>query len=307
MTIQQGAPPDAVLPETVSRVLGRQAACVSEIMLGVRVTQAGPGWAEAEMIVPAGVSADAPLPSGLLGMLADVALGRTVLTTAPIGGGCRTATLRMDFTGAATTEGETLTARGELLARHGSLSLAAADIRAPTGQLAARTNGWFAVLDQDAAGRTDPGGNEPEAAGPSAFVPRANLAQLGELVRFTRRTAPDGIELSIQGCREMANNHGMMHGGMQAALTEGALLATAETSGRCDPRIVSLDMTMHRPVPANRVNLHASGHIVRAGRRVLTVATAFRSPTGSLLISATGTFGVSGGPSPALTQTGQQY
>ncbi len=311
-----GGPEGPDHPDVVGTLLEGEADSAVEGMLGIRLVSVGRGWVEVEMTVAAGASADDPFPSGFLGVLADVALGRAVLTTAADTGGCRTASLRLDFTDVAFVEGEVLAARGEVLAQRDALTLAAADIRTGDGRLAARASGWFVVLSGgDGVAPTDaePGGATNYAATPH---PRASLARLRELVRFRADVGgPDGggrsertggtgrterTELSVEVRREMANRHKVMHGGMQAALGEAALSFVAARAARgSTARVVGLDVTLLRPVAVDGSRLRASADLVRAGRRVLVAEAAFLSPDDRPLISVVGTFALSASDIPS--------
>jgi uncharacterized protein (TIGR00369 family) len=268
----------------------------AEELLGVRVTATGHGWAEARMPVPAGVTAADPMPAGLAGMLADVALGRTVLSTLPPDGACRTATLRLDVTGLPLAEGETLAVRGGLLARRDTFALAAGDVLAG-GRLVARCSGWFVVLA--GAGEPNP---YTDVHGMIATRPAgAGLDRLRELTGLIPEDAGAGqFAATIKAGQELANRDQIMHGGMQVVLMEAALSATAgQAAGGARraglARIAGLEVTLHRPVPVDGSRLRAAGRIIRAGRRVLAAEAAITGPDGRLLVAATGTFEVTAG------------
>ncbi len=86
-----------------------------------------------------------------------------------------------------------------------------------------------------------------------------------------------------------------MHGGMQVALMEAALSGTANGAAS-GARIVGLEVTLHRPAPVDGSRLRATGHVVRAGRRVLSAEATIAGPDGRLLIAGAGTFGVTATP-----------
>ena len=260
--------------------------CVPERLFGVSVTDAGDGWVDGEMIVPEGVGAGTPLPRGFLGMLADVVLGRSVQSTLPVGGMCRTARLGLDLTGAHVIGGQRLQARGQVLAGHGSLRLASCDVLTPGDRLAARATGWFAVAHED------PSASEPAAvAGPD--LDRFRPLPLDALVALTGGVPcsdrSERFELLVHPRPETANRSGIVHGGVLVALTEAVLSRTARRTAELEPRIVHLGMTLHRPVLAGGPPLTATGDVSRAGKRVLALTGALTSATGSLVLSATAT------------------
>lgn len=260
--------------------------CAPERLFGVSVTDAGHGWVDGEMIVPEGVGVETPLPRGFLGMLADVALGRSVQSTLPVGDLCRTARLALDLTGARVVAGQRLRARGQVLARHGTLRLASCDVLTPNGRLAARATGWFAVAHDD------PSACEPAGvAGPDLdrFRPLALDALVALLAGIPREDRPGRFELLVHPRAETANRSGIVHGGVLVGLTEAVLSQTARCTTELEPRIVHLGMTLHRPVPAGGPPVTATGEVSRAGRRVLALTGALVSATGSLLLSASAT------------------
>jgi uncharacterized protein (TIGR00369 family) len=257
-----------------------------EQLLGIRVTTTGHGWVEAEMPVPAGATADDPMPAGFVGVLADVALGRTVLTALPAGGGCRTATLHLDFAGPPLVEGETLAVRSGLLTHQDALALATGSVTVGGCRVVANCSGWFAVLEPD--GEANPYAYDVGTVEP----PGADLARLRLTVLTPQDAGPGHFAADVKAGQELANRYQIMHGGMQVVLMEAALSATVRgaVSGE---RILGLDITLHRAVPVDGSRLCATGRVVRAGRRVLSAEAAITDADGRLLIAATGTFDVS--------------
>jgi uncharacterized protein (TIGR00369 family) len=91
---------------------------------------------------------------------------------------------------------------------------------------------------------------------------------------------------------ELTRMEGIMHGGALASLVDTAsafavlsLLAPGETT-------VTVDLTLHflRPVSAGRVAAHA--RVLRAGRRLVTVAVDVRDDAQALVATALTTYAV---------------
>lgn len=101
-------------------------------------------FVEARMTVPP--AEEGPMLQGWLGLLADIALGRSVV---PPNHCCRTADLRIDLTGASLEPGEHVFARANVPARNGDLYLAAAELHTAAGALIATSGGWFASVAED--------------------------------------------------------------------------------------------------------------------------------------------------------------
>jgi len=267
--------------ESMSRV-GDDAGNICEDLLGIQMTGAGYGWATAGMAVPHGVDEHDPLPPELLCTLADVAVGRSLLTTIAPPGGCRTAQLHVDITGVPIVSAQTLTARGDMVSRDDELGLSVATICDAAGSLLLRASGWLAVVPS-------PGDSLPSQTDRSRPV-AAGLADLRALLR--PRTQESGTDCVLSAIPEMANRFDIMHGGMQLSLLLSALTAHGEDTIGPRPRLLSVDAVLHRPAPVNHAVLTASCRVVRAGRRVLTVDGELIGPSGKALVTATAVFSV---------------
>lgn len=267
-----------------ARRIGDDAGNVCEDLFGVSMTRAGYGWAAASMAVPAGVGAHAPLPPELLAPLADVAIGRSLLTTIPPPGGCRTAQLHIDVTGVPVVTAQDLTARGDLVSRDDNFGLSVATISDAAGAVLLRASGWLAVVpaaEQDVPTEAD--------------RPRPPRADLAELIRLlTWESAGGSGERVVRTVPEMANRFHIMHGGMQLSLLLAALRDCSQNAIDHPPRLLSVDVVLHRPAPVNDAVLTASCHVVRAGSRVLTVSGELIGPHVKALITGTAVFDATG-------------
>ncbi len=87
------------------------------------------------------------------------------------------------------------------------------------------------------------------------------------------------------------------HGGAIATLIDNAGWFTAAT--RYDHWISTTEMTVRLHEPAHREDLHATGQVVRAGKRMCSTTMEVRTTSGRLVATGAGTFVVS---SIALTE-----
>jgi uncharacterized protein (TIGR00369 family) len=81
------------------------------------------------------------------------------------------------------------------------------------------------------------------------------------------------------------------HGGAIATLIDNAGWFTAAT--RYDHWISTSEMTVRLHEPAHREDLHATGQIVRAGKRMCSTTMEVRTSSGRLVATGAGTFVVS--------------
>jgi len=81
------------------------------------------------------------------------------------------------------------------------------------------------------------------------------------------------------------------HGGAIATLIDNAGWFTAAT--RYDHWISTSEMTVRLHEPAHREDLHATGQIIRAGKRMCSTTMEVRTESGRLVATGAGTFVVS--------------
>ncbi|MEU7818017.1 PaaI family thioesterase [Pseudonocardia sp. NPDC049154] len=259
--------------------------CTPELATAIELVEARHGEVRFRQTVPPGLGPTDQPPPALLGMLVDTALGRSALTTAPAGGGCRTASLRIDLLDAWLYGGESLVGSATVVGSRGLLVHALGDVRGRDGRTVALASGWFAILDDDP---------DPDTGGGHLVdTPAADPRTLHDLVRA--RVATDvrpevGTDVLLDLCSlpGTANRKGTMHGGMQVAMAETALHELVRAH---DPRahlLASVDVTMHRPIPVG-APLTGHGRVVRAGRRIVTAEFEVRGPAERLLLSCHGT------------------
>ena len=118
-----------------------------------------------------------------------------------------------------------------------------------------------------------------------ATVPFAQLLGL-ELVSASRGVATLKLELRP----ELTQNYGILHGGAMASLIDTAT-AFAIVSQLTEPeRFTTVDLTVNylRPVPAGA--LTCTAHVIRAGRRLLTLSAEVHDDGGKLAAIAVSTY-----------------
>ena len=81
------------------------------------------------------------------------------------------------------------------------------------------------------------------------------------------------------------------HGGVIATLIDNAGWFTAAT--RYDTWISTTEMTVRLHEPAHREDLHATGEVIRAGKRMCSTTMEVRTTDGRLVATGAGTFVVS--------------
>lgn len=257
----------------------------AEVLADMRITGLGPGWSEGVVRLPSPAAGAPPLSLGWLGTLADATAGRPLLLALPADRGCRTVNIRLDAAGAPLCPGDLVTARGEVLDVGSDFALGRSTLRASDGALLAVATARFAVVPEaDSA----PG----DAAGEAGDGPRAGtLAELLEVRE--ERVTPGEVALSLVPGPRLANQYGVVHGGMHVALADLGLTAAAGSvgAGSATVRPTPADLTVvyHRPIPVDGARLVLRATVERHGRRVTIAAATVTSADGRLLTSAYGT------------------
>lgn len=100
-----------------------------------------------------------------------------------------------------------------------------------------------------------------------------------------------GTATLLVHCREeLMRNDGILHGGVAASLIDSAFaFAIIPTLGEGE-RTVTVDMTIHYLRPLSGGVVKASARIVRAGRRVITVAADLFDENDKLAATALSTY-----------------
>jgi uncharacterized protein (TIGR00369 family) len=102
-----------------------------------------------------------------------------------------------------------------------------------------------------------------------------------------RPESPDGAVSAVRLVDGMQNSMGTVHGGVLAALADGAQEAFRDRAGATRP--LSLTVEYLRPAHVADRLLSCHSAFVRRGRRFWTVRTEIRRPDGRVVLQATGT------------------
>jgi uncharacterized protein (TIGR00369 family) len=123
----------------------------------------------------------------------------------------------------------------------------------------------------------------------AAFAEVAYAHLLGLELTATERGA---AVLSLVVRPELTRMEGIMHGGALASLVDTASAFAVLSLLTPTEQTVTVDLTLHflRPVSAGRVAAHA--RVLRAGRRLVTVAVEVRDDAQELVATALTTYAV---------------
>jgi uncharacterized protein (TIGR00369 family) len=120
-----------------------------------------------------------------------------------------------------------------------------------------------------------------------AYARVAYVRLLGiEIVRLERGAAVFGLNVRD----ELTRMEGIVHGGAIASLMDSASAFAVLSLLRPEEQTVTVDLTLHflRPVSAGRVEARA--RVLRAGRRVVTVAIEATDSAGKLIATGLTTY-----------------
>lgn len=122
-------------------------------------------------------------------------------------------------------------------------------------------------------------------------IPYLRLLGL-EFVSAARGEARFGLDYRA----ELSRHEGLMHGGAIASLMDTASAFAVLTLLSEGQTTVTVDLTIHflRPVLGGRVEAHA--RVLRAGRRLATLAIDVTDPSGKLTATATTTYAILNAP-----------
>lgn len=118
-----------------------------------------------------------------------------------------------------------------------------------------------------------------------ARVPYARLLGI-EIVRLERGAAV----LSLETRAELTRMEGIVHGGAIASLLDSASAFAVLSLLRPEEQTVTVDLTLHFLRPVSRGRVEARARVLRAGRRVVTVAIEATDSAGKLVATALTTY-----------------
>lgn len=247
----------------------------AEALFGIRVTASAPGRLTGTSVLPGPDITGPATPLGYVGALLDLCAGRSVRTTLEENFGCRTANLRIDAAGEFPEAGQAVEAHAEALESFAGTVLAGVRLTDPAGAVIARCTGRFAIVPEQP--------EQPAAKTTSDAVLTRLLCEIDE--------ARDPREIKLALSPELANQYGIMHGGVQAFLSGAVLrnLASAEAGDG----LTALDLTVryHRPVLVSSPPILVRSAVERRGRKLSVVSTSAIDTAGKPLFTARATFG----------------
>lgn len=100
----------------------------------------------------------------------------------------------------------------------------------------------------------------------------------------------DEATISIDMRDDLRQPSGILHGGVTATLIDTAMAFAVRTHLKDDERSATIDLTVHylRPHVAGR--LFCTANVVRAGKRIFTVAADVQNEDGKLIATAVSTY-----------------
>jgi uncharacterized protein (TIGR00369 family) len=116
-------------------------------------------------------------------------------------------------------------------------------------------------------------------------VPFAHLLgiSLGEVKR-------GAATLHLEVRDELRQNNGVVHGGVVASLVDSAAAFAILTILEADQRSTTVDLTIHYLRPLTKGRVTAQARLLRAGRRIITVAVDVHDETEVLTATALTSF-----------------
>jgi uncharacterized protein (TIGR00369 family) len=250
------------------------AASPVEGRLGLVPLEVRPGYVRAQVPVgPVGLREDGRVSALVLAVAADCGLGIGVHSSVPGSGGGPTVEMRLDLAGSLAPATRTLHVEGRALDVGPVSGSGRVEISDGSGALVATAVGLMSIDRPD-------GGAAGEGAPDLA-------ARLDPDAVVVRPESPDASVAAAALTDGMRNGMGMVHGGVLAALADGAQEAFRDRSGSTRPLSLTIEYLRPAFVEDRLLSCHSS--FIRRGRRVWTVQTEIRRPDGAVVVQATGT------------------
>jgi len=287
-------------------------------LTGLRLSEVGLGMASAWM--PASAwwqSAAGVFLAGTAAFVANLALGSSVLTSAPAGMGVTTTELSVSFLRAATVRSQTIIGRGRLIQATRSLGLAEATLEDARGRLLGHSSSRSVLY------RADPeilaARHVPEARTPDLPEPYLREVQgdvygqeywdanpgLTVMQQLVDRTRPPCFQLlGIRGVKAsegemtmamaasawLCNGFGVVYTGAIAFLADAAITLAAGTTVPAATAFSTIDLKLYllRPVLPADGELTARATIAHRGRTIAIANCQVTGPDGALVAQAAG-------------------
>jgi uncharacterized protein (TIGR00369 family) len=288
-------------------------------LTGLRLSDAGLGMASAWMPAsPWWQSGAGVFLAGTIAFVADMALGASVLASAPAGIGMTTSELSVSFLRAPTIRSQTIIGRGRLIHATRSLGLAEATLEDGRGRLLGHSSSRcvFFPLDPEAlVERSSPARDEPEETPPylrevqgdvfgqeywdvtpgltimQQVVDGAFLPPCFRLFGLRGVDAWDGaMSVAMPASQWLSNAFGVLYGGATAFLADAAIILAAGTTVPAGTAFNTIDLKVYflRPVRPGDGELVARATVTHRGRTIAVVGCEIVGPDGAVTAQATG-------------------
>jgi uncharacterized protein (TIGR00369 family) len=287
-------------------------------LTGLRLSEVGLAMASAWMPAsPWWQSAAGVFLAGTTAFVADVALGSSVLTSAPAGMGVTTSELSVSFLRAATVRSQTIIGRGRLIHATRSLGLAEATLEDARGRLLGHSSSRCLLFRADpeilaarhlpearASDLTEPYLREVEGevygqeyweATPGLTVMRQIVD--GDLPPCFRLLGVRGVEaregamtMSMAASGWLCNGFGVIYSGALAFLADAAITLAAGTTVPAATAFSTIDLKLYllRPVLPADGELIARATMTHRGRTIAIASCQITGPDGVLVAQAAG-------------------
>lgn len=288
-------------------------------LTGLRLSEVGLGMASAWM--PASLwwqSGAGVFLAGTTAFVADMALGGSVLASAPAGVGMTTAELSVSFLRAPTIRSQTIIGRGRVIHASRSLGLAEATLEDGRGRLLGHSSSrcvFFPLNPEMLTARGFSGGGdsdetapylrevEGEVFGQEYWDSTPGLTVMQQVVDGTfvppcfRLLGLRGVEtregamtLAMPASAWLANAFGVLYGGATAFLADAAIILAAGTTVPAGTAFNSIDLKVYflRPVLPSDGELVARATVTHRGRTIAVVGCEITGQEGAVIAKATG-------------------
>ena len=288
-------------------------------LTGLRLSEAGLGMASAWMPAsPWWQSGAGVFLAGTTAFVADMALGASVLASAPAGVGMTTSELSVSFLRVPTIRSRTIIGRGRLIHASRTLGLAEATLEDGRGRLLGHSSSrcvFFPVDPEVLAARHLPGaaesdGNEPylrdvegDVFGQEYWDSTPGLTIMQHVVDGTflppcfRLFGLRGVEaregtmaIAMPASHWLQNAFGVLYGGAIAFLADTAIILAGGTTVPAATAFNTIDLKLYflRPVLPADGELIARATVTHRGRTIAVVRCEITDPDGAVAAQATG-------------------
>jgi uncharacterized protein (TIGR00369 family) len=287
-------------------------------LTGLRLSEVGLGMASAWMPAsPWWQSGAGVFFAGTTALVADMALGGAVLTSAPAGMGITTSELSVSFLRVPTIKSQTIIGRGRLIHATRSLGLSEATLEDARGRLLGHASSrcvLFRVDPEILAARRLPDAPtsrlpdphlrevEGDVYGREYWDVTPGLVAMQQVVDGSfvppsfRLLGLRGVEaaegemtVAMPASGWLCNSFGVLYGGAIAFLADAAIIQAAGSTVPAGTAFNTIDVKLYflRPVVATDGELVARAKVVHRGRTIAVVNCEITGPDGALVTQGT--------------------